>query len=221
MIAKEYISITPQPVNYHDTGAEVLYHLDANRVESLPVVENNMLIGSVLETEIYALGDLDTPLKEQKMTFKRVFVFEHQHIYDIIKMMATSGLTVIPVVDSEERYLGCILLHNLVQPMATLLSVDNPGALIVLELNQNDFVLSQITQLVESQDIKILSLSIEPDRNSTKMDVILKLNSTEIQGLIQTFNRYNYIIKETYTEDENMIDDLRDRYNSLMKYLSI
>ena len=43
----------------------------------------------------------------------------------------------------------------------------------------------------------------------------------EIQALIQTFNRYNYIIKATYTEDEQMYEDLRDRYDSLMRYRSI
>lgn len=221
MIAKQLLSIIIEPVNLTQTGAEVLYHLDANRLEDIPVVENNTLIGSILETEIFALGDLDTPLKDQKVTIKKVFVYEHQHIYDIIKMIATSGLSVIPVVDAQENYIGCIEVQSLFKPIATLLSVNNPGALIVLELNQNDFVLSQITQLVESQDIKILSLSLEPDQDSTKIDVILKLNSVEIQALIQTLNRYNYIIKATYTEDENMIDDLRDRYDSLMKYLSI
>ncbi|MEZ5084539.1 MAG: CBS domain-containing protein [Bacteroidales bacterium] len=221
MIAKQFISPLPEPSQFTDTGADVLYHLDANRLEDIPVVENNILIGSILESEIFAMADLDTPLKDQKITLKKVFVFEHQHIYDIINVMASSGLTAIPVLDNQDNYLGCILVQHLIKPLATLLSADSPGAIIILELNQNDFVLSQITQLVESQDMKILSLSIEPDKDSTKMDVILKLNTMEIQGLIQTLNRYNYIIKATYTEDENMMNDLRDRYDSLMKYLSI
>lgn len=107
------------------------------------------------------------------------------------------------------------------EKLSEILGVENPGAIIILEINQNDYVLSEIAQIVESQDAKILNLFVENSNNTTKADVILKINTYEIQSLIQTFNRYNYIIKATYTENEKMYDDLRDRYDSLMKYLSI
>jgi hypothetical protein len=49
----------------------------------------------------------------------------------------------------------------------------------------------------------------------------MKVNSMDIQPLIQTLNRYNYIIKATYSESEEMYEDLRDRYDGLMNYLNI
>ncbi|MCD4697721.1 MAG: hypothetical protein K8S16_15965 [Bacteroidales bacterium] len=221
MIVKQFLSTTPEPIKIGETGSDVLYHFDENRLENMPVVDNDLLLGSITEADVYTLEDPDIPLKDMKITLKTDFVYEHQHIYEAINVMASSGLNLIPVVNEKEQYVGCLAFEGLKDVIAEILSVRNPGAVIILELNQNDYVLSQIAQIIESQDTKILSLSILPDPDSTKIEITLKLNKLEIQTIVQTFNRYNYIIKATYTEDEKMHDDLRNRYDLLMKYLNI
>lgn len=221
MIAKLLLSVTPEPATLRDSGSDILYRLDENRLNDIPVVDGNDLVGSMAESEIFTLSDPDLPLKKQKINLKRVFVFEHQHIFDILHILTDSGLSLLPVLDEKENYMGCIDLSSVVDEMAHMLGVKNPGALLVLEMNQNDYLLTQIAQIVESQDVKILNLFVTASHDSTKTSVIIKVNTMEIQGLIQTFNRYNYIIKATYTEDEQMYEDLRDRYDSLMRYLSI
>lgn len=221
MIAKNFISNTPPPIRLSETGTDVLFHFDENRLPDMPVVDKNNLLGSVLESDVFLLDDPDAPLSGQKVAFRRHFVYESQHVFDVIKTMASSGLTVLPVLNEKEKYAGCIVQGTLLQMLASILAVDDPGAIIVLEVNQRDYVLSEIAKIVESQDNKILNLFVTTEKDTTKMEVTIKLNSLEIQGLIQTFNRYNYVIKAAYTEDEKMYDDLRDRYDSLMKYLSI
>ena len=221
MFAKLILSTTPEPVSPSDSGSDILYHLEENHLNDVPVVDGTELIGSILEPDIYTLDDPDKPIGGQKVSLTRAFVFEYQHILDILKVFSTSKLSVLPVVDEKEHYIGCITLQAVVDEMAQLLAVANPGAFIVLEINQHDYVLSQIAQIVESQDTRILNLFVTPSRESTTADVIIKVNTMEIQALIQTFNRYNYIIKATYTEDKQMHEDLRDRYDSLMRYLSI
>jgi acetoin utilization protein AcuB len=221
MIAKNFISNAPPPIRNSETGTDVLFHLDENRLPDMPVVDKNNLLGSVIESDVFLLEDPDAPLAGQNIAFRRHFVYEYQHVFDVIKTMASSGLTVLPVLNDKEKYAGCIVQHTLLEMLSSVLAVDNPGAILVLEVNQRDYVLSEIARIVESQDMKILNLFVTTEKDSTKMDVTLKLNSMEIQALIQTFNRYNYIIKAAYTDDEKMFDDLRDRYDSLMKYLSI
>jgi Mg/Co/Ni transporter MgtE len=221
MIAKHFITTSIEPIRFNETGTDILYHLDENRLQDMPVVDGTNLKGSVTESDVYTMDDPDKPLKKQKFTFIREFVFEYQHIFDVIRIMATSKLTMLPVVDEKEKFLGIIQQSDMVARLGEILAVDNPGAIIVLEVNQHDYVLSEIARIVESQDTKVLNLFVSTSKDSTKMDITLKLNTIEIQALIQTFNRYNYIIKATYTEDEKMYDDLRERYDSLMKYLSI
>lgn len=221
MIAKRMFYTTPDPVSPTDSGSDILYVLDENRLNDIPVVENQHLIGSIQESQIYTFDDPDKPVGSQKVALKRAFVYDFQHVLEILRVMNESGLSVLPVLDHDERYLGCITHQQVVKEMGNILNVKNPGAFIVLEINQNDIVLSQIAQIVESQDAKVLNLFVTDASETTKSNVIIKVNTMEIQTLVQTFNRYNYIIKATYTEDEKMQSDLRDRYDGLMRYLNV
>ncbi|MBC8490611.1 MAG: CBS domain-containing protein [Bacteroidetes bacterium] len=221
MIAKQLLTTSIVPLKTTETGADALFLMDENKISDLPVVDNAEYIGLISEGNIYNMSDPDLPIADQKLSLKNCYVNEYQHVFDVIKTMSSMKLTVLPVLDEKSHYIGSITVNNLLEYFSVITAVNNPGSIVVLELNQNDYVLSQIAQIVESQDAKILNLYVTSDKDSTKMEVTMKINKMEIQSLIQTFNRYNYIIKATYTEDENMYDDLRDRYNSLMNYLNI
>jgi hypothetical protein len=99
-------------------------------------------------------------------------------------------------------------------------AINQPGSIIVLEMSQNDYSLSEIAQIIESNDAKILSMYITASIDSTLMDVILKINKQDLGAIIQTFNRYNYSVKASYGEEEDP-EDLKDRFDSLMNYLNV
>jgi len=221
MIAKQLMTDAVSVVDTNNTGADVLYFMDEEKLSILPVLSNGNYIGLISEVQVFNMKDPDKPLADQKVPYKHVYVEENQHIYEVIKMMSAEKISLVPVLDEKNHYKGSISLQTLIEHIGSFTAVDNPGAVILLELNQNDYVLSQIAQIVESNDAKILSLYVTSDKNSTKLEVTIKVSKMEIQGIIQAFNRYNYIIKATYTENEEMYNDLRDRYDSLMNYLNI
>jgi len=221
MIAKQIITDAITPLKPADTGSDALMFMDEMKVSHLPVVEGNKFLGLVSETDIYNMKDPDAPLGEQKLPQMNVFVNEYQHFFNVIGVMAANNLTLVPVVDDKVHYIGSIMINNLVKYFSLTGAISSMGSIIVLELNQNDYVLSQISQIVESHDQKILSLYVTSQKDSTKIEVTMKVNSMDIQPLIQTFNRYNYIIKATYSESTEMYEDLRDRYDALMNYLNI
>ena len=81
--------------------------------------------------------------------------------------------------------------------------------------------MSQIAQIVEGNDAKILGSFITSHSDSTKLELTLKLNVTDLTSIIQTFNRYNYVISGAYMkhdEEETLLDE---RYDLLMRYLNI
>ena len=104
--------------------------------------------------------------------------------------------------------------------LSTITAVDNPGGIIVLELNVNDFSLSEIAQIIESNDARLLSLYMNSQADSTRSELTLKINRMDIQPILQTFLRYDYTIKASFFESD-YTDDLRERYNQLMNYLNI
>ena len=221
MIFKQLMASSIPPVKTTETGSDALYYMDEYRVAFLPVLDGKLFLGLISESEIFKLTDPDAPLSEQKVPYKMVYVNETQHIFEAIKIMSAEKISILPVLDENKHFLGCVTVNNLLEQFGKMTAMHNPGAIIILELNHNDFVLSQIAQIVESQDIKILSLYVSSDIDSTKMEVTIKLNKYEIQTLIKALTRYDYTIKATFLENEEMVNDLLDRYNALMNYLNI
>lgn len=221
MIAKQLILASVVPLKPDNTGSDALYFMDENKIWHLPVVENGEYIGIFSEADVYNMSDPDMAIGKIKGRMQNPFVREHQHVLDVLKIMSADSLSVLPVIDEKNKYLGSITVNNLTIFYKSISAFSDPGSLIVLEINNNDYLLSQIAQIVESQNAKILSLYVSTSKDSTKMDLTLKLNRIDIQPILQTLNRYNYIIKATFTEDEDMYEDMRDRYDELMNYLDI
>jgi CBS domain-containing protein len=221
MISKQLCSSAIPPVKSTETGSDALFYMDEYKVSYLPVLSDQQYLGLISEQDIFTLADPDLPLIDQKVTYKLVYISEDQHIFDAIKIMATEKIPLLPVLDEKRNFLGCITTGKITEIFGKFTAFDSPGAVLILELNQNDYVLSQIAQIVESQDTKVLSLYVSSEKDSTKIEITIKVNKREIQSLIKTLNRYNYVIKETFTEDEETYNDLRDRYDALMNYLNI
>jgi len=221
MIAKQLLTDLILPVKNSDTGTDALYYMDEYKISFIPVVEEGGFLGLISETDIFNMQNPDQILSEQDLRYRKIFIRENQHILDVMKIMSSEKLAVLPVLDEKDHYQGSITSDKLTEHFTKMVAVDNPGAIIILELNQSDYVLSQIAQIVEDQDAKILSLYVTPEKESTRMELTIKLNQMEIQAIIQALNRYNYTIKATYTEDQERDEDLRDRYDSLMNYLNI
>lgn len=221
MIAKKLITNLITPISLSDTGSEALYHMDENKISFYPIVDQNKYLGLISETDVYNLSDPDQSLGKQKVNLINESVNEYQHVFDVIRIMSSMKISVLPVLDEKMHYIGCITTNGIIEQFSSISAFNSPGSVIILELNQNDFVLSQIAQIIESQDAKVLTLYLASIENSTKMEIVIKINKVDIQSIIQTLTRYNYTIKATFTMDEDTQVDLRDRYDSLMNYLNI
>jgi hypothetical protein len=118
------------------------------------------------------------------------------------------------------KYIGSIMIFDLLNAFGMMAAVQEPGGIIILEVGIRDYKLTEIAGIVESNDTKILSIHTFSPVDSTKLEVTLKLNKRDISSVLQTFNRFNYIIKASFIE-ENAEDYLKERYKSLMNYLNI
>jgi acetoin utilization protein AcuB len=99
--------------------------------------------------------------------------------------------------------------------------MDQPGGILVLELTERDYSLTQIAQIVEGNNIKILSMYITSPAESTKLEVTLKVNTLDLVSVIKTFERYNYEVKTWVTSNDSMDRFYSERFDLLMKYLNI
>jgi len=221
MLAKELISDLVPPLRTSDTGFRALSLMEVFRISHLPIVNNKEFLGLISDTDIYDLNMADEPIGNHKLSLFSPFVKEDQHIFEVISLLSKLKLTVVPVLDEKNNYLGLINMNDLVHRFAELAALQNPGAILLLDMNISDYSLSEIANIVEGNDTKVLSMYISQPADSMRVEVILKLNRTDISGVLQTFNRYNYNVRSTFMSDNQMDSYLQDRYDEFMRYLNI
>jgi predicted transcriptional regulator len=221
LIAKELISLSLPLLKCTDKGEKALNIMEAFRVSHLPLVRDNELIGVISDKDIYDRELEMCSFNDKTISLVHAYVYQNQHIYELAQKMYDLKLTLLPVLNSDESYLGSVTISDLAENIVKVFSAFEPGAVIVLEMSPANFSLSQIAQITESNNAKILSMYTHYPENSNEFDVSIKLNATEISSIIQTFVRYNYNIKAVYMDDSLLHDMYSERYDMFMKYMNL
>ncbi len=221
MLAKDLLSDIVVALKPSDNARFALKLMDELRVFHLPLVQDNQLIGLVSDQTLYGLTNLDEPLSAANPPMVRAYVYKEQHFYEVIRLMDSDQLSVVPVLDARNQYSGCITLGRLAGLMAAISSVSQPGGIIVIEIDNQNYALSEIARIVESNDAKVLSSYITSFPDSSRLQLTLKVNLTDPSSIIQTLNRYNYVVAASFSEESKIEDLLERRYEGLMNYLKM
>lgn len=220
MQARELITDDIPPLKLSDTAKKVLDWMDEFRLSHLPVVSNRVFLGMVSYMDIIDSSFPKKTIEQIHPNLINASVKEDYHIFDVFKVISENNVTAVAVVDDKANYLGVITNDTLIKKVANMPFVNEPGSIIVLEVNIRDYSLSQIAQIVEGNDAKILNLHINAHTDSTKIEITLKINKEDLSPILQTFNRYNYTVRATYHQHHSN-DDLQQRYSEFIHYLNI
>jgi len=222
MIAKELISETIPNLLTSDTADKALNWMEIFKISHLPIVNNKELLGIISEADILDLNEPNEAIGNHNISLTNIFVYENEHIYNIINIFSDNKLTVLPVVNANNEYIGAILLQDLFFALKEIISIDDIGGIIVLQfVNFNDISLTEIANIVEQEGFRILSVYTRHLLKDNKIELVLKINSQDITAVIKSLERFNYNIKATYSlinKDDDLLDD---RYNELLYFLNI
>ncbi|MBC8047546.1 MAG: CBS domain-containing protein [Fimbriimonadaceae bacterium] len=220
MLAKDIISENIPPLKTSDTGEKAIEWMYEFKLTHLPLVENKKYLGLVSEDDILDFNDTKEQLGKFLKNLNKPYVIESEHIYDVMRVATNLRSSVIPVVDTEMNYLGIITTQSILFYFSKMTSISDPGGILILELNsKNDYVLSDIARIVESNDAHILSMNLNTEA-SGKHVVTLKVDVAEIKHIIATFERFEYVV-QAYFDESDMNEVYKDRYDALMNYLNI
>ncbi|NJM15837.1 MAG: CBS domain-containing protein, partial [Bacteroidales bacterium] len=139
MLAKDLISEVVPTLKTSDSGLKALYWMDIFRVSHLPIVNNQDFLGLISDKDIYDLNMADEPIGNHSLSLFSPFVTTDQHIFEVIGLSSKLKLTVVPVLNEQKQYLGLITNADLLDYTSKLSSYDQPGAIIVLEINEKDY----------------------------------------------------------------------------------
>ena len=188
-------------------------------ISHFPVVQGNRLIGCFAESDIRTIEDTDSLLKEHIHVFHHFFVSEKTTFLDLVSLFANNDCNLIPVLDKQQFYIGYYDLSDVLDLFSSTPFLHRDNETLVISKDINDFSMSEVAQIVESNNSKLLGLYIS-DENSNFVQITLKVSSTEINEIIQTFRRYDYNVI-TEHEDDFYLEELKDRANYLKKYLDM
>lgn len=172
MIASELISNVVPVLKPEDTCLQALNWMELFRVSHLPMEQGKMYLGLVDDEMIYAHGDLNDRLDVLQIPVEGTFVYENYHIYDVICLAAGSLLSVVPVLDRKNNFVGSITLTDILRHLDTLLCVDQPGGILVLEVNRIDYSLAEVAQIVEYNEARVLSCYVSKPRFPATADYL-------------------------------------------------
>jgi len=221
MLAKELLSTDFPVLEQNDTGIKALNLMEIFKISHLPVVSEGDLISVISDNNIYDLEIGEEKIKEFQLPLYKPFVNENQHIYEIIAIVSKYKLTTVPVLDDENKFVGTITVHELINYVANLLAVKEQGGIIELKMPFNDYSATQISNIVENNNMKILSMYVSEIENITDIKVTLKINSNDISTLIQSFERFNYDINPFFFNKDKDEIFYNERLDSLLNFIDL
>lgn len=219
MIAKDIISYYIPAVKISASGDDALALMDEHKLNHLPIVDGTKYEGIVSEDLLLELDDSSLSIKELKLNLFRPYVNVYSHIFDVVKLFCEFKITSIPVLDDSEEYLGLITIQDLAFQLAKITNSNEPGGVLILSVNVRDYSLSQVAQIVESDNARVLSAYTMGSEDSMSIDIVLKINKSDLSAIIKSFLRFDYTIKASFHES-SFDEDLQNRYDQFMRYLN-
>ncbi|HMF70975.1 MAG TPA: CBS domain-containing protein [Flavitalea sp.] len=219
MLNKDIISSIVPTLNPDDTVFQALELMGEFHVSQLAVVAQDKYLGLVFENDLLNMDEMAV-LSTATDRFSRIAVHANTHFIEAIQASNDYNLTVVPVVEKENEFIGVIQATDLLKNFGKITGASDPGGVIVLEMDQRNFSFSEISKLVETNDAQITQLNTYWDPVVSAFFVTLKINKFEISDIIATFQRYEYQIKY-YFGEELYENELKDNYDHLMNYLNI
>lgn len=213
-----YINNEIKPLKHTDTIADAQDLFTDFPYTHFPVTEEGVYVGCVSKESIEFLKS-DVLVNENRFHFERFFVRSSVIWLDVLEIFAKNETNLIPVLDEKNNYLGYYELEDIIRFFHETPFLKEEGGIIVVEKESDQFTMSQITQIVESNNAKILGLFISKIAGN-KIEITIKISQSGLNDIIQTFRRYEYEIISEHQED-SYLNSLKERSDYLDKYLNI
>ncbi|MFV8341717.1 CBS domain-containing protein [Flavobacterium sp. XS2P39] len=213
-----YITNDFKAIDSQETIAVVQDFFNELHFSHFPVVEEGIYIGSIVSDDIETF-DSDKKVIDYRYTLEGFYTRTNTIWLDVLEIFAKNHTNLVPVLDENNKYVGYYEIEDIMKFFHETPFLKEPGGIIVVKKPILDYSMSQITQIVESNNGKLLGLFIsEADVDS--VHVTMKISLGAMNEIIQTFRRYNYEIISEHQED-NYINNLKERSDYLDKYLNI
>ncbi len=221
MLAVELIDPMIPALKPGDSVAEALDWMQEHHLTQLAVVDNSQYLGVVSEDLLLNIPDDERPISDVMRLAETVFASESQHLLELIALTTEHRLDVLAILNEGNDFMGCVGTTDLLRQFSRELGIQESGAILVLALDEHDYSMSEISRLIETNNVKIISsyYSSPAYGLTERARLTLKLNQRDITSAVSTLERFGYTIDAAFASAP--IDSLdQERLNALMRFLN-
>lgn len=188
-------------------------------ISHIPVVEEGRLIGCFAESDIRTIENLKRELKEYSYLLNHFYATKKNTLLELISLFADNDCNIIPVLDKNQKYIGYYDLSDILDVFANSPFLHRNNETLVISKPKNDFSMSQVAQIIESNKAKALGMYVS-EETANNVQITVKIASEEMNEIIQTFRRYDYNVITQHVKDE-YLEELKERADYFRRYLEM
>ena len=216
MIAANNTNIIPPIHEKTSPNVCVEIMMDAECFE-LPVQKDNQLIGSVTLDDCVATKD-----KSIKDIISPGFLCIHHqmHLFDVLQVFKSSPKNVCAVLDQNGEWMGILTKNQIIDSLSQTLSIEQNGAILIIEMSSAQYSTNELSRIIEGEGSKVLGLWLHKDDDSARIKVTVKINTSNVERIINGFDRFGYDVIASFGDD-GYKDNINRKFQSLMKYIDL
>ena len=220
MNSKNLIAPEFPVLSLDDSGERALRIMSEYRVFHLPLIQRDNYLALISEDDLLDWDTPEQPLSLAEFLTFRPAVVENAHPFEAIKLARLHNLSVLPVVNKQNHFAGVITQQGLMDFMTNNQNILATGGIVVIEMEQRNYSLVEIARICESNQVSILGVSMGQPNDQGLLQITLKVNSTDVQSLVSTFERFNYVVVDTFSAI-TVKQDVQENYDALMHFMNL
>ena len=217
-ILSDYINNDYKPLDIEESIALAQDFFVDVSFSHFPVMEEGIFVGNLSGEDVETF-DSNKKILDYKYTLESFFTQKKDAWLDVLENFAQNQTTIMPILDENNSYLGYYEIADVIRIFNETSFLKEPGNIIVVEKNTNEYSFSQISQIIEGNNGKLLGLFIS-DTTNTTVQITLKIAAGVMNEIIQTFRRYEYDVVSEH-QDDGFLNNLKERSEYLDRYLNI
>ena len=214
-----YILKEFKPFSLDTKVAEVKSFFIETSYSHFPIVDNKRIIGLIAENDIQEIEDNTKEIGYFQYLFKLFFVEASQNLLDVLSVFSSNNTNLTPIINTNNEYVGYYEINDILEVYNNTPFLKNEGIVLLLQKETSAYSFSEVSQIVESSNGKILGMFLS-ESTPYSVKITIKFNAKDANEVIQSFRRYDYDVLSSHKEDY-FIEDLKERSNYLQKYLNI
>ena len=220
MLALELNNNNIPQLQLQDTVAKALQLFSDFKVSHLPVVAEEKYVGLISEEDLLDANNKNMLIELLQKDFIQASINENDHFLQAVNISNQYQTNIVPVINFDKELVGTISGQTLLKTLGYFSGSQEIGGIIVLEMERNQFAISEISRIVESNEATVLHLNTTIQPETGLLRVTIHINKKELSAVVAAFERYEYDVIY-YFGEEKFENEIQSNYRHLMNYLDI